>query len=192
MEGQRSPMDIVDRFKDEDIDSWPESVRGDAVFAGGYAYFLTKNGEAAVKDLTKAVEYLTDGNSKGLCLNCLGDAYSSLLKNDPQAIAAYRKTYGTGNVYKHCQAAMSIASILNRQGKHGEAVQELGQIKLAEVTAPYWRGRMLRAKGAALAASGRKADAISRYREALSIEGLPGAIRTECDMALKRLTMNSN
>lgn len=189
LEGQRRWKDIVDRFKDEDIESWPESVRGDAFFGRGHASFVTKNGEAAAQDLEKAVEYLTDGNSMALCLLCLGDTYATLLRDDAKAINTYRRTYGSGNVYKHCQAAMSVAGILERQRNYPTAIDELSRIKLDEVTAPLWRGRLLCALGRALAGVGRKADAIARYKEALSTEGLPGELRMECDLALKKLGM---
>lgn len=191
MEGQRRPKDIVDRFKDEAIEKWPESVRGDAYFARGHAYFIIKNGAAAAKDLSMASEFLMDGNAKGLCLICLGDTYASLLKDDKQAIAAYRKTYETGNVYKHCQAAINVAGILQRQGNPAAAVEELNRIKMAEVTAPYWRGSMLVAMGSAFVGAGKKAEAASRYKEALAIEGLPAGLRKECEAALKKVTTDS-
>ncbi len=191
MESRRQWQEIVEKFKGEDINDWPESVRGDAFFARGNAYFLMKDGEAAARDLPQAVEYLTDGNAKALCLICLGDTYATLLKDDAKAVQAYRRAYGAGNVYKHCEAAMNVAGILMRQRKYGAAVDELHSIKMAEVTAPYWRGRMLSAMGDALAGAGRKADAISRYNEALGINGLPGEIRTGCEMALKKLKMES-
>lgn len=191
MEGRRQWQVIVEKYKDEDFHTWPESVRGDAFFGRGHAYFLTKSGTMAVSDLVQAADFLTDGNSKALCLICLGDTYSALLKSDDKAVETYRKAYGNGNVYKHCQAAINVANILKRQRKHAAAIEELSRIKMDEVRAPYWRGSTLCAIGEAFAGAGRKADAISRYKEAIGIEGLPSTIRKECEMAMKRLTMDS-
>lgn len=187
LEGQRRWQDILDRFKDADIDSWPESVRGEAFYARGHAAFAVKDGTAAAKDLSRAVEYLADGNSKALCFICLGDTYATLLQDDAKAIEAYRRTYGTGNVYKHCQAAINVAHIFDRQQKFGPALDELSCIPMTEVTAPYWRGRMFGTMGQTLVRAGRKADAVSRYRQALAIEGLPAVIRMDCEQALKHL-----
>lgn len=187
LDSERKYQEIVDRFGQEEISGWPESVQGDACFVRGHAFYSVKNGPAAEKDLRQAAEYLTDHNSKGLCLNQLGDTYRFLLKDDARAVATYRRTYSTGNVYKQCQAAISVADVLKEQQKPTAAVAELERIDLKEVTAPYWRGAMLRAFAQALAAAGRKADAIARCQEALALEGLPQGVRVECEKLLKDL-----
>jgi hypothetical protein len=47
------------------------------------------------------------------------------------------------------------------------------------------------ALGEALAGAGKKADALAKCKEALAIEGLPREVRTECEMMLKKLAMDS-
>lgn len=187
LETGRRWQEIADRFRDEDIDSWPESVRGDAFFARGHAWFILKNGTPAARDLEKAVAYLTDSNARGLCLNVLGDVCSTLLNDTPRAIETYRRVYATSNVYKHCQAALRVAELLRQQRRPEAALQELSRIKMDEVTAPYWRGRMLGATGDALAAAGKKPAAAARYAEALQVKGLPAEVRAECERALQKL-----
>ena len=76
-------------------------------------------------------------------LNALGDTYAILLKDDLQAVVAYRLVYQTDDVYKRSAAAMSVAAILARQNKLAEALLELETIDLNKVKHPYWRGQML-------------------------------------------------
>lgn len=187
LESLRRWNDIITKFASEDMDALPESLRGDAFFGRGYAYFAVKNGKAAVRDLQEAIEYLTDGNAGALCLICLGDTFWGLLKDDKQAIAAYRRAYPLGNIYKQCEAAMNVAAILQHQRQPLAAVEELQRIKMQEVTSPFWRGRLLCALGDALAAAGKKSAAISSYSEALRLKGVPDDIRQRCEMAIRRL-----
>lgn len=187
LESQRKWSETIERFGAADFDQWPESVRGEAYFRRGYAHFAMKNGAAAAADLGQAVQYLTDHNSKGLCLNYLGDSYSLLLKDDERAIETYRQTYRTGNVYKQCQAAISVAEILRRQRKLDHAIHELNRIEMEQITAPYWRGAMLQEFGRVLTEAGKKAEAIASYEQALNLPGLPDDLRKNCEELLKQL-----
>lgn len=191
MDNARKWQDLVDKFKNEDIDGWPESIKGEAFVRRGFAHFVAKNGEAAAQDLQQAVEFITDLNSKGLCLNQLGDTYRTLLKDDDRAIAAYRRTHTTGNIYKKCQAAISVADILLQKQKYDAAIRELQRIDMDQVSVPYWRGAMLSAFGRALASAGKKVEAIARYREALELKDLPDGSRQECEKALQALQAGS-
>lgn len=186
MESSRKWNEIIENFKDEDIATWPDSVKGDAFLIRGTAYYnVQKDGKNAEEDLKKAVESLVNSNSKGVALNLLGDTYRNLLKDDSKALEAYRKTYSTENVYKHCYSAIGVATILKQQQKYDEALQELNKILTAEVTSPFWRGRMMRAIGDVLAASGKKDEAIAKYNEALKLKDLPQEIKDECENSLK-------
>ncbi|MEI6422265.1 MAG: tetratricopeptide repeat protein [Lentisphaerota bacterium] len=186
MENGRKWNEIVENFKDEDISTWPDSVKGDALLIRGTAYYnVQKDGKKAEEDLKKASESLVNSNSKGVALNLLGDTYKNLLKDDSKALEAYRKTYSTDNVYKHCYSAIGVASILKQQQKYDEALQELNKIFTAEVTSSFWRGRMLRTMGDVLAASGKKDEAIAKYNEALKLKDLPQEIKEECENSLK-------
>ena len=186
METNRKWKELVENFKDEDISTWPESAKGESFRIRGNAYYVIKDGPKAEEDLKKAVESLVNGNSKGIALNLLGDTYRNLLKDDAKALETYRKTYATDNVYKHCSAAIGVATILKQQQEYDEALQELNKISNnSEVTSPYWRGKMMRATGDVLAASGKKDEAIAKYNEALKINGLPQEIKEECENAIK-------
>ena len=187
MTGNRKWQEVIDRFKDEDIDSWPDWLIGEASRARGRAYYVLKDGTNAGKDLKRAADYLMEDNSKGLALNALGDTYQHLLKNDEKAIEAYRRCYKTRNVYKKSHAAMAIASILRRRQRPNEALLELRKLDLASITNTHWRGAMLCAYGETLASAGKKAEAIAKYKEALELEGSMSRTKEACEKALKEL-----
>lgn len=187
LSSERKWLEIVERFRAEEIERWPESVKGEAYFVRGQAFLIAKDGPAAERDFQQAARFLTDHNSLGLCLNHLGDTYATLLNDDRRAIDAYRQTYLTGNIYKHCQAAISIARLLGRRLEHAAAIEELSKIDLDQVTAPYWRAAMLAAMGRALAEADRALDAIARFEEALRLQDIPDSVRLECERALEAL-----
>ena len=192
MSSNRKWREVIDKFKDEDIDSWPDWVIGEASHTRGRAYYVTKDGKNAEKDLERAADYLMEDNSKGLALNALGDTYQHLLKDDEKAIAAYRRCYRTRNVYKKSHAAMATASILRRQQKPDEALAELKKLDLDSISNAYWRGAMLCAYGETLASAGKKAEAIARYKEALALEGATSWAKKACEKALKELQGNGD
>lgn len=183
----RKWQELVDTFGGEDIGKWPDSLKGEAYFVRGDAHYTAKNGAAAESDLKQAADYLLNANSLGLCLNHLGDTYRDLLKDEPQAIEAYRRTYRAGTIYKQCQAAISVAGILEGHQKYTEAVDELNRIDMDQVEAPFWRGAMLRAFGHALAGAGRKDEAVAKYKAALEVKDLPEGIRKQYEKELKAL-----
>ena len=185
LENDRLWQQIIDQFKDEDFDSWPQGIKGDAYFLRGQAYLITQNGQAAESDLKKAVENVTNQNTLGLVFNYLGDTYHKLLKNDDLAIETYRKTYKTENIYKQAQAAISIAIILREKQQYDQALEELNQLDMKELTSAHWRGKVLCNIGRIYFAAGKKPQAIEKYNEALQLKGLPQEIKELCEMSLK-------
>lgn len=187
MADNRRWQELVASFGEENIDAWPDFVKGDAFYARGRAFYNRKDGTGAAQDLRKAADYLMEDNSKGLALNTLGDTYQHLLKDDERAIEVYRQVYSTRNVYKQCHAAMAVASIYQRREQTEAALQELARIPMDRVTLAYWRGAMLNAWGSNLASAGRKAEAIARYNEALQLEGISDWTKKACEHALNEL-----
>jgi tetratricopeptide (TPR) repeat protein len=185
LEGNRRWQDIIDEFQEENIAAWPESLRGPAYLSRGNAFSVMKQGEPATRDLAAAAEYQTDANSKGYCLNLLGDAYRNLLKDDERATAAYRQAFEAGTIYKQCQAAVNIAEILSAQQKYAEALEELNRVNLDELTAPFWRGKLFCAQVKLLVLSGKKDEAKAKFATALQIKDLPDEIRKECEQGLR-------
>jgi tetratricopeptide (TPR) repeat protein len=186
MSAERKWKEIIDKFKDDIIDNWPDEVAANAFHLRGGAYYNLKDGNKAEKDLKKAAELLTEENVKGLALIALGDTYQYLLKNDDLAIEAYRRVYKTA-FYKQCQAAISIAGIFQRQNKLDEAVTEMNRIDMKKVQSGYWRIAMLQAWGSVLGGQGKKSEAIAKYNEALNVDGISSGQKSACEKAIRNL-----
>ncbi len=182
----RQWREVVTQFGGEDLTTWPDTRIGPAAFYRGRAYCALRNGEAAVRDLRLACEYLLEDNMLGLAQCALGDAYR-LIRDDENALLAYRQAYQRRNEYKRCQAALSATDLLRSQGRTAEALAELAVIPLGRVTMSYWRARLLMAWGATLAEAGRTDEAAAKYREVLALSDLPAATRAACEEALGKL-----
>ena len=185
MNDTRNWQGIVDAFKNENIEDWPEELIGEASHLRGQAYYQIRDGKATVADLEKAAEYLTDSNSKGLALNMLGDTYASLLKDDARALETYRSVYKNPNIYKAGAAAMGAAGILAKQNKLDEAMSELKTIDMDKVTHPYWRASLLAAYGGILSKQGKKSEAISKYKEAAELKDIPASQKALYEKIIK-------
>lgn len=183
LESARRWEDLVSEFEPVEIANWPERLRGEAYLSRGTAHAVLKHGAEAARDFEAALDFLTNANSRGYCSNLLGDACRNLLKDDDRALAAYHQTQRIGTIYKQAQAAIQAADILVQQQKLDAALAEFDRIDLAELTAPFWRGKLLCAHGRALSAAGNKADAEKKFAEALAIPELPAEIRKECEQA---------
>ena len=178
---------LIDKFKDEDITRWPDGLAGEAFETRGDTYAALKNGPAAVADLKKATEYLTDVNSLGLALTSLGGAYENLLKDDDLALATYRKVYAASTVYKHAAAAMAAAGILQRRDKADEAIRELDTIDIKEMVPCGLRAATLNAYADAYAVLGKKAEAIAKYKEVLNETAVEPWRKEACEKQIKAL-----
>ena len=183
--------EVVAAFQDEDFTTWPESIRGHAYYLRGHAHHDAKNGVPAVHDLTQAVEFITNSNTQGFCLNLIGDSYLNLLQDDEQALQAYRRTYKLGTIYKQCQAAISVAEILKRQRKFATAAEEFSRLQLDPAMAPVWHGNVLVAWAEALAAAGKPQAGLAKCQAALALNGLPSDVRQRCEQAIQKLKAES-
>ncbi len=180
-------LEIVTKFKEENIDAWPDVYKGDGFLRRGYAALISKDAAMAEADLKKAVEYLTNDDAKGDAENHLGDTYRTLLNDNAKAMETYRLVYKTRNEYKQAYAAIAVAGILTSQKEFDAAIQELQKVPLAKMDTPQWRGTMLIAYGNTYAAQGKKPEAIAKYQEALQVKGLPAYHKTTCEKALQEL-----
>lgn len=182
----RKWKEVIEQFGNEDINAWPDTVKSKAYRARGGSASRIKDGKLAVADLTKAAEYTMNRNDRGRVLNALGDAYRVLLKDDDKAIETYRRTYTESHGYKQCHAVIAVSGILSDRGKSQEALKELDQIDLDKIKG-YWKAALLGAHGRALAAAGKKTEAIARYKEALQIKGVSGGQAKAYQVAIKEL-----
>lgn len=188
LDQQHKSADIVAKFKDEDLDAWPDQYKGAGFFARGQAAMYQKNGALAEADLKKAIQFLTDDNMKGEAINGLGDTYRTVLKDDAKAVETYRRVFQTRNEFKHAHAAINLAVIFAAQKDFDGAFAELGKVKMDQMKpVPYWHASMLMAYGATYAAQGKRPEAIARYQEALKLPGIAAYQKTACEKAIQAL-----
>ncbi len=168
----RKWKEVVAKFKDEDIAGWPDEIAGRSFFYRAQAYAALGDGANATEEFKKALAYPLENGLKGSILQGLGDAYQYLLKDDEQALSAYRQLFqAAGARYMQLHAVLSAANILIRQNKGEEAIRELNRMELNGLTG-LWRCQILCAHGNALARQGKKTESRLKYAEALGIQGL--------------------
>lgn len=162
--------ELVEAFKDEDINSWPEDSRGLGFFRRGSAYSRLKDYEAAVKDIEKSVECKIDGRSKAAFQIELGNNYV-LLKDDQKALDAFLKAQAaSGNGRSHFYTStIARAGILSGQKKFDEALADLQKIDISKAIG-YWKFESLKAFGEVYESQGKKDEAIAKYREAIGVK----------------------
>lgn len=187
MSDNRKWKEVVATFKEEDIDKWPDSVKARAFAVRGGSAYHTRDGKLAEADFRKAVEYTTNQNDKGLVLNALGDTYQHLLKDDEKALETYRRVYKESHIYKQGHAAMAISGILIKQKKLDEAIQEMQKIDVSKMQGNYWPAAIRAAHARALAAAGKKDEAVAKYKEALQVKDLRPYLKKSYEKALKAL-----
>jgi tetratricopeptide (TPR) repeat protein len=181
-------QEVIARFGSEDLDAWPDPLKGRASYNRGRAFQAVGNGEAAALDLERASKYLlADGRTRNKALTLLAGTYSGLLHNDEQALAAYRRLYDLGDVIRQGIAVCGMAEILKRQGRYDDALAQLQRVDLTQVGDPYLKGRILELWGDVLVAAGKKADAAARYKTAFQVDGAPDSIRQSCEKKLAEL-----
>jgi len=176
------------KFKDEKIEAWPDSIKGESYYSRARAFIAAKDGASAEKDLAQAVIYSPDSRLKDKALNALASNYAGLLKNDVKAVETYRKLYDLGDLNRQAGAVNAIADIYIRQSKFDQALQELGRVDQSKLQDPYRRGLMLCAAGDALAGAGRKDDAAAKYKEAMQVQNVPDRIKQACEKKIAGLS----
>jgi hypothetical protein len=148
LDARREWQEIGTRFAGEDLAQWPDTLIGAAAAVRGRAGFFMKDGPQAERDLLQAAEWTTDDNVRGESLLTLGSTYQQLLHDQTRAVAAFRRVYGTANVFKQCAAAVAVADILHAQGRDAEARAELARIDERTMTIPFYREMLLKARAA--------------------------------------------
>ena len=122
--------EVVAKFGDEEITKWPFWKRGDGFLARGSAYFITKAGEKAEADLTAALPWISDRNTRDSTLLALGQNRELNLKDDTKALESYHVVVGGRT---HIRSAtefttlQGIARILTRRKQFDDALETLNR-----------------------------------------------------------------
>lgn len=184
---QRKCKELIEKFKNEDISGWPEDIAGRSYSFRAQSYAILGDAKNAESDYKNALRYPLEYGLKAQILQGLGDTYRDLMKDDEKALNAYRMMLQAGGArYLQLYSVMSAASILTKQGKYDEAVQELNKIDMKGLTG-HWRYEMLCAFGNTLAKQGKKPEALEKYDEALRTEGITPGQKNAAQKAMNDL-----
>ncbi|MCB1225090.1 MAG: DUF4838 domain-containing protein [Verrucomicrobiales bacterium] len=120
--------EVVTEFGNDD--SWPFWQRGEALLARGRAYSAIKNGEAADRDLTAALPWISDAKTRQAASVAIGRNRESNLNDMDGALKAYqaviegRDRLGGADEYS---ALQGLARVLTKQGRFEEALAALNR-----------------------------------------------------------------
>ncbi|TXT35396.1 MAG: hypothetical protein FD138_1374 [Planctomycetota bacterium] len=176
----RKWKELIELFGTEDVSSWPADMpdkASEAFHLRGQIYSFLKDGVKAEADLKAAIKLAPKNPAIWLTL---ADNYTNNLKDDEQALAAYRQAFaitGKGNGWQPLTATISMARLLTDQVKTDEALAVLKQYGDMEGMAPVWKIKMLRAYGHVYAAQGNEKESLAKFREALELESQSAAGR---------------
>lgn len=169
--------ELIETFKDEDIDVWPESCQSEGFLRRGTAYLFAGDGEAATVDLEKAARHALDDRPRLNALSRLADAFASM-GDDAKALETYKRVQdeeGFESYHTFFHATLKSAEILSRQGKRQEALAELAKMNVPS-KAGDWYFRMLLSQGDILREDGKVDEAMLKYQEASKVEKVHPAL----------------
>lgn len=170
LSAQRKWSEIVREFEGEDLSKWPFWQIGEGAFARGRAYYITKSGEQADRDLRTALAYTPDSRIQLTIRTTMAHNLEANLDNEAEALELYllnvkgKQGIGGADEFRSVERA---ASILARQGKHVEALAVFDVVDFKKVKG-YWRGAMLLALGNTHVSAGRKSEALEVFNELLN------------------------
>ncbi|HYF37962.1 MAG TPA: hypothetical protein VD994_21850, partial [Prosthecobacter sp.] len=166
---QKAPQIIVD-FAGENVSTWPFWQQGAGYFARGRAYAIAKQGREADSDLAQALVWTSDPRDRTAILLALGQNREYTLKDDEQALAAYRRIVDAATRIGGADeftAVQGMARILARRGQFAEALAILHKPRIGDLRGA-WRGSMLLAIAETQQAAGQKDQAAATYRSLLT------------------------
>jgi len=137
--------EVVAQFAGEDLTKWPFWKRGDGYHARGRAYFITKDGEKAERDLAAALTWTSEPRSRDAIQLALAQNREHNLHDDDAALAAYhaivedRPRIGGADEFAALQGA---SRILARKGRFDAALEILNRANPDKLQGT-WRERIL-------------------------------------------------
>ena len=181
MSSRRDDKGLIEALKDEDIAAWPPrpipprprygrgaDARCCALFDRGLAFYRTRNGKAAERDLEKAADLARNNQRKVRIWLTLAYTQAQLLKNEDKAFAAYMRIAGLrGGGADYYRGVIGAATHLRKQGKYDEALETLGRMN------PYrqrgwWLGAGLLAVGQTHLDAAKPELAVKAYRKIIN------------------------
>ena len=181
----RKRQAIVDGFKDEDINTWPDAINYKGFFLRGGAYATIGNRPAAIQDFEQCARLAgSDSMVKLDALTRMADQQRAM-EDEAKALDTYRTAFGLFDdrpqfkgTWLFPRALLGAAKTLIEQKQYDEARELLAQfrVKPQEAKRGPWDFLVLEAYGDIHAARGEKEDALAKYREAVAIDTHRGYI----------------
>lgn len=186
---QRKAKELIEAFGKIDLQEWPFWQAGDAHFARGRAYLMTKNGKQAEADLRAALQLTPDSRTRVSILLARGNNFETNLNDDDSALKVYQDiasqkgNNGSADYYRAIQGA---ARLLTKKGEFEKAIKHLKLVNVDELRG-YWRGSLFRSLGDTLRIANRKQEALTAYRKALERKGISDADRKAIEQAIESI-----
>jgi tetratricopeptide (TPR) repeat protein len=157
---QGKAPEVITHFANEELAQWPFWKRGDGYHLRGRAYYITKDGDRAEADLTKALPWVTEPRSRDSLLLSLAQNRERNLGNDDGALEAFnaivadRERIGGADEYG---ALQGIARIQTRRSQYDEALRTLDRANPDKLQGT-WRENILKSIEDVKAAKSRNAE----------------------------------
>lgn len=189
LSAQRNWHGVIEQFAKEDLRQWPFWQIGAGAVVRGRAYYAARQGGKAAADLQLALEFTSDSGDRQRILRSLAGNYENVLDDNSKALAAYQaivqSNTNTGSA-DYFEGVQGAARILTHQGNFDQALKILNLVDLQDRRG-YWRGSMLLARGAMLAAADRNDEALKTYRAMLNDAHVEARHRNEAQSRINAL-----
>ncbi len=180
--------DIISRFGDVDIGTWPETWRQEAYLARSQAWLQSENTERAEQDLKDATDAYGPIVPRGRACQRLGDLYQNTLNDPERALEAYRKGLSlTDSPYAwHCETFLSMIGILKELGRYDEAVEAFQKVDYRKLN-ERWVVSFYLAHAGVLRGQGSLGQAATQLTNALRQGNLSDSTRQQIESELDQL-----
>ncbi|MFC1454170.1 DUF4838 domain-containing protein [Verrucomicrobiota bacterium] len=192
MDFNRKYKELTEKYKDEDISVWPESIKPEGYSMRAGAYSVIEDYEAALLDYRKAIEtsglsysektrsfrsaYLRDiVKTRADTFNTIAVFQLKLNKKDlavetyEEALAFYENNEKIIGLATYCQTVTGYAEILKQDEKYEKAIEVLTRHKAKNIhVAPT----VFELTGDIYVLMGEKDKAIEKYKEAIEMKKL--------------------
>lgn len=165
LDSNKAPT-LIEQFAQEDIGAWPFWKRGDGYFRRGQAYAMAKVGDRAEADLQQSLRWLSDPRLRDEAHLQLAQNRRANLNDDDGALSEFQAVIGTD---KHLGSSTQFAAvrgmsmILTKRGRHDDAIATLRRVDWSKLEG-FWNSQFRLWYADALAAAGRKAEAIAEFQ----------------------------